>query len=372
LRIRRIVMTAAALALLVAAGAALQDRRFEVPVTLFYDEQDLSGAVVSRLALQSVVLAMEYFNSLPSGHMFVPSRESDLNVYDAIDRAVERGSAAVVGGINAPFSSLLADAARRRGIPFISLASGPLLQRADDLVFRPRPDNGARVLGRAAKEAGVTSYSVIATGFYANHTQSFAHGFGSAFGASPVGTTLLAGDLKKHMDEFDKISLRADAALLILPDWLAAVTVRELRLRRPDMPIYASDWAVSHRTPLLAGELGEEMLTASCTAPEWDDPDLGFPAFVRRTYTAHIPRMILAMGYDTVAMLDAAVRRAGSAAPKAVAAALKELDSVTTVGGPVPVDENGDMRTKPRLFSMKSGRWERIEAGPEEGAEGGR
>ncbi len=58
MRIRRIVMTAAALALLVAAGAALQDRRFEVPVTLFYDEQDLSGAVVSRLALQSVVLAM--------------------------------------------------------------------------------------------------------------------------------------------------------------------------------------------------------------------------------------------------------------------------------------------------------------------------
>ena len=57
---------------------------------------------------------------------------------------------------------------------------------------------------------------------------------------------------------------------------------------------------------------------------------------------------------------------------EAVAAALKELDSVTTVGGPVPVDENGDMRAKPRLFSMKSGRWERIEAGPEEGAEGGR
>ena len=72
-----------------------------------------------------------------------------------------------------------------------------------------------------------------------------------------VGTTLLAGDLKKHMDEFDKISLRADAALLILPDWLAAVTVRELRLRRPAMPIYASDWAVSPRTTLLAGALGE-------------------------------------------------------------------------------------------------------------------
>ena len=157
MRVRAIAMTvmAVAAALFTGAGFFLTDSRFDVPVTLFYDDADLTGAVVSKQALQSVVLAMEFFNQRSSTHRFVPIRESDLNVYKAIERASERRSAAIIGGINAPFSSLLADASRRHGIAFVTMASGPSLARANDLVFRPRPDNGGRELGREDRKSVV-------------------------------------------------------------------------------------------------------------------------------------------------------------------------------------------------------------------------
>ena len=153
-----------AITLLFIAGFLYVRRPFTVPVTLFYDERDLAGAVVSKQALQSVVLAMEFFNSRSSEFRFLPFRETDQDIYESIEHAAARGSVAIVGGINAPFASLLADSSRRHGIPFLSLASGTSLARSDDFVFRARPRNGGKELGLAAKSMGVSSYSVIVSG----------------------------------------------------------------------------------------------------------------------------------------------------------------------------------------------------------------
>ncbi len=355
-------LLAATAVLLLIAGFLLLRRPFIVPVTLFFDERDLAGAVVSKQALQSVVLAMEFFNARSSSHRFLPFRETDLDVYAAIERAAERRSVAVVGGINAPFASLLADASRRHGIAFLSLASGPSLARADDLVFRPRPMSGGRELGLAAKNAGVSSYSVIVSGFAASHVQDFIRDFESQTGAPPRRTMVFSGNLNKHIKDFERIAKGMDAMLLVLPDWLAAVAVRELRLRLPHLPVFASNWAVSHRTHLLAGALGEGVITASHTPEAWDDPEHDFLRFVGETYASSIPPMILAAGYDTVAMLDEAVRRAGAADGSAIAKALGEITSVRTAGGSVPVDKNGDLQHSGSLFILEGGRWVRFRA----------
>jgi ABC-type branched-subunit amino acid transport system substrate-binding protein len=66
------------------------------------------------------------------------------------------------------------------------------------------------------------------------------------------------------------------------------------------------------------------------------------------------------MGYDTVAMLDAAVRDAGSNAPQKISTALKRMRDVPTVGGVVPVDANGDMQQPVSLFSLDGRTWKRI------------
>lgn len=342
------------------AGFLYARRPFTVPVTLFYDERDLAGAVVSKQALQSVVLAMEFFNSRSSEFRFLPFRETDQDIYESIEHAAARGSIAIVGGINAPFASLLADSSRRHGIPFLSLASGTSLARADDFVFRARPRSGGKELGLAAKHLGVSSYSVVVSGFAASHVQEFIRDFESQLGVPPRRTMVFSGNLNKHIEDFERIGKGVDAMLLVLPDWLAAVAMRELRLRLPGLPVFASNWAVSHRTHLLAGSLGEGVVTASFTHPGWDDPEHDFLRFVRDTYASPIPPLILAMGYDTVAMLDEAIRRAGSSDRRAIADALAELTSVSTTGGAIPVDENGDLQHAGAVFILHSGRWVRI------------
>ncbi len=258
-----------AITLLFIAGFLYVHRPFTVQVTLFYDERDLAGAVVSKQALQSVVLAMEFFNSRSSEFRFLPFREIDSDIYESIDHAASRGSIAIVGGINAPFASLLADSSRRHGIPFLSLASGTSLARADDFVFRARPQSGGKELGLAAKSMGVSSYSVIVSGFAASHVQEFIRDFESQLGAPPRRTMVFSGNLNKQIEDFERIAKGVDAMLLVLPDWLAAVAMRELRLRLPGLPVFASNWAISHRTHLLAGSLGEGVLTFSFTPPEW-------------------------------------------------------------------------------------------------------
>jgi branched-chain amino acid transport system substrate-binding protein len=358
-------IAAPAVALVFIAFFVCVRRPFTVTVTLFYDERDLAGAVVSKQALQSVVLAMEFFNSRSSEYRFLPFRETDQNIYESIEHAASMGSIAIVGGINAPFASLLADSSRRNGIPFLSLASGTSLARADDFVFRARPRSGGKELGLAAKHLGVSSYSVIVSGFAASHVQEFIRDFESELGAPPRRTMVFSGNLNKHIDDFERIAKGVDAILLVLPDWLAAVALRELRLRLPGLPVFASNWAISHRTHLLAGSLGEGVLTVSFTPPEWDDQEHEFLRFVRDAYASPIPPVILAMGYDTVAMLDEAVRRAGSSDRRAIADALSELTGVHTTGGTIPVDENGDLQHSGAVFSLRSGRWVRVPDDPD-------
>ena len=136
-----------------------------VPVALLFDERDTTGAVVSRQALQSVVLAMEYFNSRSSSRKFQPVLLSETDPSSALRTAAERNVSAVVGGISVPSPSLLSEASNRFGITVISLAPGSFLAKGDDLVFRPRPDSGGRSLGSEAKKRGMTNYSAIVSGF---------------------------------------------------------------------------------------------------------------------------------------------------------------------------------------------------------------
>jgi ABC-type branched-subunit amino acid transport system substrate-binding protein len=190
--------------------------------------------------------------------------------------------------------------------------------------------------------------------------QEFIRDFESQLGVPPRRTMVFSGNLNKHIEDFERIGKGVDAMLLVLPDWLAAVAMRELRLRLPGLPVFASNWAVSHRTHLLAGSLGEGVVTASFTHPGWDDQEHDFLRFVEETYASPIPPLILAMGYDTVAMLDEAIRNAGSSDRRAIGDALAGLTSVRTTGGEIPVDENGDLQHAGAVFILRSGRWVRI------------
>lgn len=328
-----------------------------VPVALLFDGRDTTGAVVSRQGLQSVVLAMEYFNSRSSSRKYQPVLLSETDPFSALRAAAELNVSAVVGGISVPSPSLLSQASNRFGIPVISLAPGSFLAKGDDLVFRPRPESGGRTLGAEAKRRGMTSYSAIVSGFESGYVQEFIRDFEAGAGAPPRRTLVFSGDLNKQIDDFGRIASGMDAMLLVLPDWLAAIALRELRLRTPGLAVFASNRAVSHRTPLLAGDQGEGLLTAAVLPREWFPGESGFPGFVADTYGEHIPAITLSIGYDAVAMLDAALDRAGTTDPGAVARALAELERIESSSGPASLDAGGDLSLPRGIFSLTKQGW---------------
>ena len=331
-----------------------------VPVALFYEEADLSSTIVSRQSLQAVVLAMEFFNSRSGSHMFVPVPFSGIDMETSMQEAASRKAVAIVGGINTSFASLLADAARRAGLPTICLAPGKYLARPDDLVFRPRPDSGGKELGRTAKRMGIRSYTAVVSGFNVRFVQDFVRDFESGAGMPPKRTIFFKGALDTRAADLGGANASSDAVLLVLPDWLAGIAAREINAQAPEMMIFASNWAISHRTGQLAESLGDRLVIAATTHRQWDSAGNEFLRFVEDTYGRRLTAITLSTGYDTVAMLDAAIRNADSNAPKDISAALKRLRAVPTVGGVVSVDANGDMRQSVSLFSLDGRTWKRL------------
>ena len=331
-----------------------------VPVALFYEEADLSSTIVSRQSLQAVVLAMEFFNSRSGSHIFLPVPFSGIDMETSMQEAASRNAVAIVGGINTSFASLLADAARRAGLPTICLAPGEYLARSDDLIFRSRPDSGGKELGRAARRLGIRSYTAVVSGFNVRYVQDFIRDFESGSGMPPKRTVVFKGALDARIADFGGADAFSDAVLLVLPDWLAGIAAREINVQAPEMMLFASNWAISHRTGQLVESLGDRLVIAATTHAQWDSAENEFLRFVEDTYGRRLTSITLSMGYDTVAMLDAAVRDAGSNAPQKISTALKRLRDVPTVGGVAPVDANGDMRQPVSLFSLDGRTWKRI------------
>lgn len=328
-----------------------------VSVALMPDRGDQTNAVISRQTLQSVVLAMEYFNSRSSARKFRPVLLQETDVPSSLRAAAEQNVSAVIGGIHVPSPSLLSETSNRFGTAVISLASGSFLAKGDDLVFRPRPESGGRALGAEAKRRGVTSYSAIVSGFESSYVQEFIRDFEAGTGCPPRRTMVFSGDLNKHIDDFERIAAGMDAMLLVLPDWLASIALRELRLRTPGIAVYGSNRAVSHRTPLLAGSTGEGLLTAAVRPGEWFYGESGFPGFVSETYGEHIPPVILSIGFDAVAMLDAAIDRAGTADSRAVARAFAQMSQIEFPAGTAALDASGDLVLPQGIFSMMKEGW---------------
>lgn len=337
-----------------------------VKVGVFFDSADTSEAVISRQALQSVMLAIEYFNSRSPSFkirpvpIFAPAPPSDL-------QHPGRNIAAIVTGPRITSSPLLSQPSRRGGVPVISLAAGSLLPGKESLVFRPRPRTGGFALGCEAARRGVKNYSVIVSGFDIGYVQEFIRDFEAGLGAPPRRTMVFGGDLEKQIAHFDRIVSGMDAMLLALPDWPATIAFREIRLRAPGIPVFASNRVISHRSPLLAsGETGN-FYTSAVVPEESFMGREGFYRFVADTYGDHIPPCILAIGFDGVAMLSAALSRTKTPDRHLIAEALVKLDSVDSSTGPVRMDQRGDLAVKNRVMALAPGGWAPLEETRPEG-----
>lgn len=327
-----------------------------VKVGVLFDSGDTSEAVISRQALQSVILAMEYFNSRSPSLKMRPFPIYESNPASAATYA-PRDISALITGPGVAFSANLSKVSKKMGIPVISLAAGSLIPGKEDLVFRPRPGTGGFTLGVEAARRGIKNYSVIVSGFDSGYVQEFIRDFEAGLGAPPRRTMVFDGDLVKQIGHFDRIAMGMDAMLLALPDWPAVIAFRELRVRGMDIPVFASNRAISHRSALLAGGMGKDFYTAAVTPGEEFMSSKGFYRFVTDTYGNHIPSCILAMGYDGVAMLNAALAHTKAPDRNSVAGALAELNFVDSSTGSAAVDGRGDLKLKNSVLYLAGEGW---------------
>jgi ABC-type branched-subunit amino acid transport system substrate-binding protein len=327
-----------------------------VKVGVLFDSGDTSEAVISRQALQSVILATEYFNSRTSSLKIQPVPIYEADPASAAKYA-SQGISALIAGPRLTFTAHLSQASKKEGIPVVSLAAGSLIRGKEDLVFRPRPETGGFVLGREAARRGVKNYSVIVSGFDSGYVQEFIRDFEAGLGTPPRRTMVFGGDLVKQIGHFGRIVRGMDAMLLALSDWPSIIAFRELRLMAPDIPVFASNRAISHRSAFLAGNLGKDFYTAAALPGEEFNGREGFYRFVTDTYGHHIPSCILAMGYDGVAMLNAALTRSKTHDRNSVARALSELESVNSSAGIAAVDRRGGIKLNHSVLTLAPEGW---------------
>jgi branched-chain amino acid transport system substrate-binding protein len=150
-----------------------------------------------------------------------------------------------------------------------------------------------------------------------------------------------------------------DAILLAGEVPSAAIFVAQTRRKGIKVPILGGDAMSSPGLMAVAGPAAEGMVVASFFHP--DEPRAEVARFDEafKNRFGVPPDAGSALGYDCVRLLTAGMRKAGSAVPDEVAAALHALDGWRGVTGVFAFDENGDLPEKPILMSVvRGGRFE--------------
>lgn len=328
-----------------------------VPVALQGEKEDALGSLVYRQTMQSVVLAMEYFNLKSSRVRFapIPLREGQ-SLGSAINGADGQDFSAVVSGAYTASPSFLSALSTNARLPVISLAHGKEFASAGDLLFRPRPGSGGRALGQLAKRRGLKSYAMVYSWPGTVYTKEFLTDFEEGIGFRPLKLVILGRDLDGRQETLGRIGDDVEGVVMMLPDWFAAVALRELRSLYPFIPVYLSDLALSNRTPYLAGDAAQGVVMASFFPREYGPDHERFLRFVEETYGAELPPAVLLTGYDTVSLLNEAVRRGGSSKSEDVARTLSEIAAGGDEESAV-LDRNGDMRPRTVFLSPSGSEW---------------
>ena len=139
----------------------------------------------------------------------------------------------------------------------------------------------------------------------------------------------------------------------------AAALVAEARRQGITAPILGGDALHAETLVRVAGRAAEGAIVASMFHPADPRPEVQrFAAAFRARWQAE-PDMFSAIAYDAVHVLAAAMRRAGTTEPDAVARALRDTVAYAGVTGPFRFGPTGDALDKPIVrLQVRGGRFE--------------
>ena len=276
---------------------------------------------------------------------------------------------AVIGHLNSHVSIPAADIYERSGLLMLTPASTApeLTRRGHRHVFRSVHDDedvGRQMVDLAAENGWRNVYVVYVRTAYGEGLATAFEGAAAdravdvvgreAYGADGSGLEAVVEDVRQT-----RAARGIDAVFLAGVPPEAGAAIAALRRGGVGVPIFGGDALDTVELVESAGDAAEGVYVASVFHP--DDPRPESQAF-RQAFEAHYgvpPDSWAARGYEAIRVLVQGIEAAGSAAPDAVAAALRERGHVTGVAGPFGFDENGDVVGK-RLVTavVRGGRFE--------------
>ncbi|PAP81656.1 hypothetical protein B1759_10175 [Rubrivirga sp. SAORIC476] len=260
---------------------------------------------------------------------------------------------AVIGHLNSHVTIPAADIYERGGLLMLTPASTApeLTRRGHRRIFRSVHDDedvGRQMVALAAENGWRRVYVVyvrtsygegLATAFEAAATDSRVAVVGrAAYGADGSGLDALVGDVRQTRG-----ARGVDAVFLAGVPPEAGSVIAALRRGGVGAPIFGGDALDTVELVESAEGAAEGVYVASVFHP--DDPRPESQAF-RVAFEARYgtaPDSWAARGYEAVRVLAQAMEAAGSAAPDAVAAALRDGGQLSGITGPFGFDDKGDV-----------------------------
>ena len=272
---------------------------------------------------------------------------------------------AVIGHLNSHVTIPAADIYERGGLLMMTPASTApeLTRRGHHRIFRSVHDDEdvGRQMVALADENGWRSVYVVyvrtsygeglATAFEGAATDSQVDVVGrAAYGSDGSGLDALVREVRQTRG-----ARGVDAVFLAGVPPEAGSVIAALRRGGVGAPIFGGDALDTVELVESAGSAAEGIYVASVFHP--DDPCPESQAF-RQAFEARYgqqPDSWAARGYEAVRILAQAMATAGSAAPDAVAAALREGGQVSGITGPFGFDDKGDVVGKRLVTAVVHG-----------------
>lgn len=272
---------------------------------------------------------------------------------------------AVIGHLNSHVSIPASDIYERGGLLMLTPASTApeLTRRGHRRVFRSVHDDedvGRQMVDLAADQGWRKVYVVyvrtsygegLATAFEAAAVDGHVSVVGrEAYGADGSGLDALVRDIRQTRE-----ARGVDAVFLAGVPPEAGAVIAALRRGGVGAPVFGGEALDTVELVESAGGAAEGVYVASVFHP--DDPRPESQAF-RRAFEARYgqaPDSWAARGYEAVRVLAQAMEAAGSAAPDAVAAALRDGGDVRGITGPFGFDDKGDVVGKRLVTAVVRG-----------------
>ncbi|ACB75303.1 ABC transporter substrate-binding protein [Opitutus terrae] len=362
-----------------AAAALIATARAEAEPIKIGEYASLTGkeASLGQSSHQGTVLAVETINAAGG----VLGRPLQLITEDTQSKAGESGTAvrklisrdkvvAILGEVASSRSLEGAPICQRLKVPMVTPAStNPKVTETGDYIFRVcfiDPFQGP-VMAKFALE----TLKAKRLGLMVSASSAYSVGLAKYFKEAIVagGGTIVAEQRYQEGDKDFKAQLTAIRAAgvdaIFNPGYYneGALMVKQARDLGITVPMFGADSWEAEALIELGGKAVEGVFLCSHYTPT--DPAPRVQDFVRayrqRWGAGYAPDSNASLGYDSVLVLADAIRRAGSAEPKAIRDALAQTRNFEAVTGTITIDKNRDASKSAVVITVKHGQFQYVQ-----------